>query len=481
VTKPGQDADSGRSRRLVLTGGVAAGASIAALPALLSWAASPASAATGQGTTDWLNVVSGYDADPTGSRDSTADIQDALNAASPGQVVYMPTGTYLVSAPLAVPSGVVLLGDHGNVLSLSGYGTVIAPGSGWAQGDAPAAGVIVFASGTEEQQVRDLMIDGSAGPAVVHGIASAGAQNVLVRDVYLCNVTGDGVIQNSADDTWYADHVTVHQAGGSGFTVSSPDSVWLGCKALGCGTTGTYDGWSVTASHNSKFIGCASEWSSGNGYSCYSDFNGGGAGGLSFTACTTDRNAANGFSHTALSTWPLLCCGCTFRRDGRNGGSGGGGYAGIATSGAQQPLIVSGCVVLPGVDDDGTEANSPEYGLSVDSGSQVVSVDGGILWGASAALDSGAVQQLAVSPGTRFRTGSLNGPSNYNRQGRAVLSGGTASVAFPEIDSATPVLVTNTAPGGTPGFLTVSVTAGTGFMIKSSSAADSSTVCWAML
>ncbi len=54
-----------------------------------------------------------YCADPTGSADSTAAIQYALNdcAANGGGTVFLPVGRYLVTDTIYVPSGVVLQGD----------------------------------------------------------------------------------------------------------------------------------------------------------------------------------------------------------------------------------------------------------------------------------------------------------------------------------------------------------------------------------
>ncbi len=64
---------------------------------------------TGTGTI--LNAHTTYGADNTGATDATAAIQAALNAATSGSVVYIPTGTYLVSHLLNLKSNVSLRGD----------------------------------------------------------------------------------------------------------------------------------------------------------------------------------------------------------------------------------------------------------------------------------------------------------------------------------------------------------------------------------
>src|SRR5215469_15767750 len=57
-----------------------------------------------------LNAAYSGGADPSGVADSTAAIQAALNAASPGQVVTIPAGTYKTTSVLTVPTGVSLYG-----------------------------------------------------------------------------------------------------------------------------------------------------------------------------------------------------------------------------------------------------------------------------------------------------------------------------------------------------------------------------------
>jgi hypothetical protein len=65
---------------------------------------------SGVAVLDWINVTSPpYNADDTGASDSTAAIQAAINAnAGP---VYFPAGLYLISAPLSLLFGTVLIGD----------------------------------------------------------------------------------------------------------------------------------------------------------------------------------------------------------------------------------------------------------------------------------------------------------------------------------------------------------------------------------
>lgn len=97
------------TRRSVLAG-TAAGLAVSAAAAVAVAKPSPAAAATFP-TPDWLNVLN-FGADPTGAKDSTTAIQNAINALpSGGGVVYVPAGTYTISAALVPVSGLWLLGD----------------------------------------------------------------------------------------------------------------------------------------------------------------------------------------------------------------------------------------------------------------------------------------------------------------------------------------------------------------------------------
>lgn len=76
-------------------------------------------------TPGWINVV-GYGADPTGTRDSTAAIQDAIDALpATGGVVYLPGGVYRVSSTLTcttVPAYFLGDGAWATTLEFTGSG-----------------------------------------------------------------------------------------------------------------------------------------------------------------------------------------------------------------------------------------------------------------------------------------------------------------------------------------------------------------------
>ena len=112
-------ADSPASTRRSLLAGAAAGL-VTAAGAVAAGPAAAASASASTATPDWLNVVAGYGADPTGTTDSTAAFQNAIDAlpAQQGGVVYVPAGTYKISSAALQPvSGLRLTGD-GNLSTI---------------------------------------------------------------------------------------------------------------------------------------------------------------------------------------------------------------------------------------------------------------------------------------------------------------------------------------------------------------------------
>lgn len=106
-------------RRSVLTGtaaGLLAGAGAMAAGGVLARPQAAAAATIPAATPDWLDITaSPYNADPTGSSDSTPGIQAALNqvAANGGGAIYVPTGNYKVTSGLTYNSstGLMIIGD----------------------------------------------------------------------------------------------------------------------------------------------------------------------------------------------------------------------------------------------------------------------------------------------------------------------------------------------------------------------------------
>ena len=70
-----------------------------------------------------------YNADPTGEKDSTEAIQDALYDVSlnGGGTVWMPAGKYRITGPIRIPAYVTLRGDWTDPDTSTEYGTIIIP------------------------------------------------------------------------------------------------------------------------------------------------------------------------------------------------------------------------------------------------------------------------------------------------------------------------------------------------------------------
>jgi hypothetical protein len=124
------------------------------------------------------------------------------------------------------------------------------------------------------------------------------------------------------------------------------------------------------------------------------------------TACSTDGNVKSGVSITATGDSPLLINGLYARRDGANGTSGGGGYAGVLCSGSTIPVILDDVIVIPGVAQTGG-ANSPQYGVAITSSAANVSVRGGLLHAATTGYyDDGSNINIRRGPNIVERVGT---------------------------------------------------------------------------
>lgn len=372
-------------------------------------------------TTDWLNVVS-YGADPSGAQDSTAAITAALQAAPAGGTVYLPAGSYTVSAPLVVPPYVAMLGDPATTqVAWTVAGSVIKPSASFTPGAVPVPAVILmlgqaaggYSTPSEEQHFRSIMISGERLPAGIHGIGCYGnVRRVQLRDVLISRVTGNGIhhqldSSGAQPDAWTASHVFSRYNGGCGYSLRSADSNWTKCLSTNSGS----DGWLINTTSNSIYLGCRSEHAGAAGYHYVCSNAGQSSGSVAFVGCTTDQAERNGMELAGPSGVPILLSGCYFRRDGANGGAGGGGYAAVYANGYPGAVIITGCVVFPGVNDDGTGAVSPQFGLKM-SRSSYVQVSGCRFHAASTPVsDDGTNRQVVYDGATSFATGPTRSPA----------------------------------------------------------------------
>jgi hypothetical protein len=245
-------------RRSLLTGAVAGGAGIAAIASVLPWDATPASASVGQGVTDWQNVVSGYGADPTGRADSTAAIQDAVNALpSGGGVVYFPAGSYTISSAIIAVSGASLVGAGSGA-------TVITQSSASENG--------ISATDASLVTIRDLTVQGP-GSGSGSGISFGLSQNPCTPYLYLENVRvmsfGSNGIALSNPIVSVLSKVISQTNGGHGFSIHGIPSGAAGtsCSLQSCyANTNTGHGYDLDTMVYTFLGGCAADK---NGYGYY--------------------------------------------------------------------------------------------------------------------------------------------------------------------------------------------------------------------
>ncbi|MFH9816132.1 glycosyl hydrolase family 28-related protein [Streptomyces sp. NPDC017230] len=492
---------------------------------------------------DWLNVKD-YGAFGDGTTDDTVAIQAALAACPMGGIVYLPAGAYRTSAPLTIPPAVTLMGTHSNLMAVVGLTDppcYIKPLADFV-GDA----VILFLDEIDggystisaEHRILSVMIDGGdlAEPGV-DGIRAAGnVQNVGLRDVTIRRVTGAGIHTEFQGGfypySWRLHRVMVDNCGWHGFAMEvMTDISLIDCQAIGNGA----NGFEIANAANSHAIGCRAEWNVNNGFHLTGDWaTGTGSGGMLLGDCSTDRNGFNGVLVDAVGNPPIQIENLHTRRDGRNGGLGGGGYAGLACTAATVPVLVGAVTCYPGVDDDGTQTNSPQYGFRA-TGCTYVSVTSGFLHADVAGWsDGGTNAVLRRGPNIGERTGTTAAPvdvfaeawaaaGNFTvggyfattsgqsdgqwniwsptakalnlgaagggvaiaeganaRMGVATLVGGTVTVANTSVTAGTRVAAFRQAVGGTPGHLSATVDPGVGFTLTSSSATDTSVVAWVL-
>lgn len=489
---------------------------------------------------DWLNVVD-FGAVGDNVTDSTAAIQAALAAAPMGGIVYLPAGAYRTSEPLTIPPAVTLMGTHTNLMAVVGlvdppcYIKPLASFTGTSVIELLDQAAGGYSTISAEHRILNVMIDGSALTAPgIDGIGAKGnIQNVGLRDVTIRRVTGAGInTQFNAGFfpySWRLHRVMVDNTGWHGFAIQvMTDITMVDCQAIGCGA----NGFEINNAANSQLIGCRAEWNVNNGIHITGDWaTGTGSGGMLLGDCSTDRNGYNGVLVDATGNPPIQIDNLHTRRDGRNGGAGGGGYAGLKVDGATVPVLVGMVTCYPGVDDDGTQTNSPQYGARFED-SAYVAVASGFLHAATAGWsDGGGNTVLRRGLNIAERTGPTNAPVNafaapsavggnftvggylaaaagqsdgtWNlwaaaanalnigtagggiaikegtnaRMGVATLAAGTITVANTSITANTRIVPIRQTLTGTPGHLSVTKNPGVGFTINSSTT-ETSTVLW---
>ncbi|MFF3190565.1 glycosyl hydrolase family 28-related protein [Streptomyces misionensis] len=403
---------------------------------------------TGSPTTSalaWFNVRD-YGARGDGTADDAPAIQAAITAASTagGGTLYIPVGLYMLSAALNWVSNVNAIGDGDRVSIL--------------QSTNPNLDCI---TGTDISGVtlQGLQLSGP-GKGFGSGVrftrySAPSTPNITLRDVFVQSFGGDGVFCHQlAASTLH--RVRVRTCGGVGIHLQAPADTVLGGAStalVGCSAEGN-----VTAGY----------WLDGMAYT-------------SLTACAA-MGSPIGYRLDTCNGVTLAGCGAEQCTTGLAvyGGKGATvqGFTTKASDGASVWLTNGAAgVVLVGV----TEV-SPGPGatacLRADAGT-VATVLG--LTAAKANTLNGTVNRLDPGDGSLVLAGRTVVPSGGTaaRMGTATLVGGTVTVNTTAIAAASVVQLTIQTPGGTVGSVYVNArTPGTSFVIKSTSASDTSTVGW---
>lgn len=354
-----------------------------------------------------------------GTADDTAAIQNLLDTSPAGSTILLPPGTYATSAPLVVPPGKVLHGMRANLMGVGGlYDPQVsikplASFTGVAAIrflDQPTGG---YGSLSGEQRVIDVMLDGSNLAAGVDGIQAKGAvQNVALRGVTIKNFPNSGIYcgleGNVAPYSWRMTQVMLDSNHAHGmYAERMVDLTLEDCQSIGNWGTG----FTLINAANSQINGSRAEWSGNHGLYLSGDWGTGpGSGGILVSGFSTDRNGFNGIYIDSTGSAPITISGLMTRRDGRNGGPGGGGYAGLAVNNATMPVIVGVWANFPGVDDGGTATNSPQYGASI-TGSAHVQIDNAYLHADAAGLhDGGGNTTVRLGANITYATGLTSAP-----------------------------------------------------------------------
>lgn len=362
-----------------------------------------------------------------GTTNDATVINNLLSTSPAGSVIVLPPHTYAIAVPIVVPPGKTLMGLRSDLMTVTDLyepNVMIKPLSSFTGVaairflDATTGG---YADISGEQRVLNLTLDGGDVVAGVDGIQAKGnVQNVALRDVTIRRFPNSGIYcgidGGIAPYSWRMHRVMLDNNHAHGmFGERMVDLTTVDCQAIGNWS----NGWMLQNAANSQMVGCRAEWNGNHGFYLSGNWgNGAGSGGMLLSGCSTDRNGFNGVYLDCTGTPPIVISNLMTRRDGRNGGTGGGGYAGLAVNGATTPVIIGDWTNFPGVDDGGGSTNSPQYGGSFTSAT-FVQIDNAYLHAASAGIfDAGNNTDLQIGPNITYAVGTTSTFTRSHAAGR---------------------------------------------------------------
>lgn len=382
--------------------------------------------------------VKNYGATGDGTTDDTTSLQATLAAASPGEEVFLPKGIYGITAPLVIPPGVTLRGTYANHTENVGSNwtdsaTYIRPLAGFSGAAAVRLvdkEIASYSKDSNGQRIFNINLDGVNTTGSVDGLKAEGlVHGVVMRDVCIRKFANHNLFTTyytRADTSvvnpysWRMERVICDTTTTSyGISLNNlTDSTLIDVESINSGTSN----WFLSGMGNSHLVNCRAEWAGEVGFhvDAGSDYNA-----VTFTSCSTDSNEQHGVYVTGDGTQPVVFNGLMTHRDGRNGGTGGGAYAGLFVDTCTAPVIVDGIAVSCGVDDDGTGTTHPQYGFRVESATYCA-VNSGILHGNTAGwYDGGSNTVVRRGPNIVEQTGAWDSPTTVTDN--AQLFVGTAS------------------------------------------------------
>ncbi|MDT0608864.1 right-handed parallel beta-helix repeat-containing protein [Streptomyces lancefieldiae] len=428
------------------------------------------------GVTDWINVRKApYSATGDGTADDTAAIQAAINAAvATGSVVYIPAGTYRLTAALTLSA------DNIRIQGAGPGATVLEQSSTTANG----------ITGTDRIRISlsDLTLSGpgtGTGTGLKLGLAAAEATPYVRLDNVTVATWGlDGIDIDTPIVSTFTSVIPVSN-GRHGFNIhstgSSTSCAFVACYANNNGQAG----YNLLRLFYSNLSGCAAD-SNGCGYlltNCSA---------VTLTGCgaeaTVAKNGQDGTAYKIVSSEGVSLSGCSVSNNATTA-------IWLATAGAAH--LIHGCI-------EQSTAGTPTAFVRVDPGVSATLMSHAhttpnVLQGTVTQIGQGG-GQLTV-PGYLYVDSSIETSSNMlasgdlvaltagrglniaegtnARMGTATLAAGTRVVTTTAVTDGSRIFLTCQTPAGTPGWLRVSArTAGTSFTITSSSTTDTSTVAW---
>lgn len=214
----------------------------------------------------WFDVMA-YGADPTGAADSTTAVQAAITAAGAagGGTVYIPIGTYKVSATLNISSPWVSVVGQNQTMWLSigsSYGTAFKLTSSF-------SGTKLFNVTANQVSLSGFSVYSAAasGACTISGVYAAGLNGLTLRNIYLENI--GGIIFSNVNRSVVEDVVVQNCNSTYGFSATNCTIVYFNrCNAAA--NTASTACWYFNGCETIVHSNCEGNAGNGNpGYSLY--------------------------------------------------------------------------------------------------------------------------------------------------------------------------------------------------------------------